>query len=881
MIQHQKMNRENCRGANAEIVHRTDAELVLAARHGDKRAFVEIVARHQSMVCGTALGILGDFAASEDAAQETFLSAWRKIRELREPARLRTWLFQIARNAALAQLRRRREHDDLESALVLAADSPNPDENAASEEEAALVRDALSKVPELYRVPLVLYYREGESVRAVAQELELSEDAVKQRLARGREMLREQVVGVIERVLTRTNPGPVFTMTIAAAIGALTAPTAVASGAFAGVGSVVSSASSTPVSTSILATMSASKPFLATATAIALLSIPVGYHFGGTHRANTVGPSVMPRPPESLTGRGNKFESALFAEWRELHDKHGTNAAAMPALYKAIGEIADPFRRDALHTALVAEWVEVDPAAGLRFFFEHGRSSRQRRQFFQEWLALDARVAVDALLAQEGWESLGREYLVEIARRAPERVAGIVSRVPKGESFHFNREVNEAFAVLAETDLERARATAETITGPNRSEALAGVARVDAKRDFDAAIAWARKFPEGLERDEMIRSALIGQAAIDPVAALDQLDLVGPGGRQLVASSRTAAQVLAEAGKANYDAAVKWLVAHPGRVSRDDIHGLNGPVTERLNADAAGFLTTSFNEGSLETIMPAVESALINLATGQWQTVWEWTKSQPKTDLTERLRIRVLTAAAHSDPDLALKLAQDIPHGAEGDSELQRLAGGLFPGGYLLHRFDTLVEQAPDRLRPVLVKTAFQSLGLKVDDPHAWIQRLDLLPKESRAEGIAGIAHAWTMRYPEEAVAWADTLRPGEERNAAVAAIAKSWARHDAHAAAEWVSQMPSSAERDDGAQSLVLEVADERPTEAWNWALSIADPAKQKAAAAHAAKAMWLRDPATAEHWIDRGPFAPEIRAELRLMLDPAGAAVMKERGK
>src|SRR5207249_7628084 len=115
-----------------------DAELVHAARRGDKRAFVEIVARHQSMVCGIALGILGDFAASEDAAQEAFLTAWRKFHELREPERLRAWLAQIARNAALGQLRRKRGHDALDGVLELADESPLPDETAATEDEAAL-----------------------------------------------------------------------------------------------------------------------------------------------------------------------------------------------------------------------------------------------------------------------------------------------------------------------------------------------------------------------------------------------------------------------------------------------------------------------------------------------------------------------------------------------------------------------------------------------------------------------------------------------------------------------------------------------------------------------------------------------------------------------
>src|SRR3954467_10921663 len=114
----------------------SDAELVHAARRGDKRAFVEIVARHQAMVCGIALGILGDFAASEDAGQEAFLTAWRKFHDLREPERLRGWLAQIARNSALGHLRRNRAYDPLEDEPGLADQSPTPDQVAVNEEEA-------------------------------------------------------------------------------------------------------------------------------------------------------------------------------------------------------------------------------------------------------------------------------------------------------------------------------------------------------------------------------------------------------------------------------------------------------------------------------------------------------------------------------------------------------------------------------------------------------------------------------------------------------------------------------------------------------------------------------------------------------------------------
>src|SRR5712691_10482839 len=109
-----KPNSSSARDDSASL---PDAELVRAARRGEKRAFVEIVVRHQAMVCGIALGILGDFAASEDAGQEAFLTAWRKIHEIRDPERLRAWLGQIARNAALGQLRCKRGHESWDEGL--------------------------------------------------------------------------------------------------------------------------------------------------------------------------------------------------------------------------------------------------------------------------------------------------------------------------------------------------------------------------------------------------------------------------------------------------------------------------------------------------------------------------------------------------------------------------------------------------------------------------------------------------------------------------------------------------------------------------------------------------------------------------------------------
>ena len=77
------------------------------------------------------------------------------------------------------------------------------------DEEAILWRE-MQKIPEIYREPLILFYRQHRSIEHVAVALDLSEDVVRQRLSRGRKLLHEQVLAFVESTLTRTNPGPTF-----------------------------------------------------------------------------------------------------------------------------------------------------------------------------------------------------------------------------------------------------------------------------------------------------------------------------------------------------------------------------------------------------------------------------------------------------------------------------------------------------------------------------------------------------------------------------------------------------------------------------------------------------------------------------------------------
>jgi RNA polymerase sigma factor (sigma-70 family) len=205
------------------VAANNDVELVSESLSGNRDAFGQIVARYQSLVCSLAFSATGSLSQSEDLAQETFITAWKQLAGLREPEKLRAWLCGIARNLINNSLRRQGREpshraESLEEISETHSLEPLPAEQAISNEEAAILWRSLERIPEIYREPLVLFYREHQSIEAVAQNLDLSEDAVKQRLSRGRKLLHEQVLAFVEGALERTNPGKIFTIGVLAAL---------------------------------------------------------------------------------------------------------------------------------------------------------------------------------------------------------------------------------------------------------------------------------------------------------------------------------------------------------------------------------------------------------------------------------------------------------------------------------------------------------------------------------------------------------------------------------------------------------------------------------------------------------------------------------------
>jgi RNA polymerase sigma factor (sigma-70 family) len=207
-----------------------DARLVELSRAGQREAFGLLVARYQSPVCAFAYGACGNLAQSEDLAQETFIIAWRKLGDLQEPAKFKGWLYGIARNLINSAFRAQTRNplagaEELEESLDVPAGAATPAGQAMSREEERILWRSLEEIPEAYREPLILFYREQQSIERVAAILDLSEEAVRQRLSRGRKMLQERVVAFVEGALARTAPGNPFTLGVMSVLPGLTTAT--------------------------------------------------------------------------------------------------------------------------------------------------------------------------------------------------------------------------------------------------------------------------------------------------------------------------------------------------------------------------------------------------------------------------------------------------------------------------------------------------------------------------------------------------------------------------------------------------------------------------------------------------------------------------------
>ena len=174
-----------------------DDGLVRRARDGDRGAFEELVRRTTRLVYSRLYLETGDPQLSEDLVQETYLRAYRSIRQVTDPAGFRAWLLAIAQSVVIDTYRRgaakRRAAPPRTSQEALDHVPAPADESPDLTERREKVRVILQGMPEEYRLPLMLRYIDGADYGTITLQLGLTAGALRGLLYRGLQLLRRAV----------------------------------------------------------------------------------------------------------------------------------------------------------------------------------------------------------------------------------------------------------------------------------------------------------------------------------------------------------------------------------------------------------------------------------------------------------------------------------------------------------------------------------------------------------------------------------------------------------------------------------------------------------------------------------------------------------------
>src|SRR5271169_4829954 len=181
-----------------------DAALMLRVKRGDRAAFTELVEKYKQPVMNFVHRSLRDETEAEDVAQQVFLQVFKSRTRYERTAKFSTWLFTIARNLCLNELRRRSRHpaESLEESHAEHEDQPArqyedkkinlPAENVLHGELVGKIEEALAGLPEIQRTAILLCRQDELSYEEIADVLGCSLSATKSLIHRGRETLKEK-----------------------------------------------------------------------------------------------------------------------------------------------------------------------------------------------------------------------------------------------------------------------------------------------------------------------------------------------------------------------------------------------------------------------------------------------------------------------------------------------------------------------------------------------------------------------------------------------------------------------------------------------------------------------------------------------------------------
>jgi RNA polymerase sigma-70 factor (ECF subfamily) len=169
---------------------RKDAALIESIAEGNKRALQVLLARHNQRVYRFVWRLTQDASAAEDIASEVFFEVWRSADRFQSKSTVSTWLLAIARNKAIAMLRRRKHEElDDDEAAAIADPSSDPEGALDKKNHSALLQRSLTELSPVHRQVIDLVYYHEKSIAEVAEIVDAPQNTVKTRMFHARKQL--------------------------------------------------------------------------------------------------------------------------------------------------------------------------------------------------------------------------------------------------------------------------------------------------------------------------------------------------------------------------------------------------------------------------------------------------------------------------------------------------------------------------------------------------------------------------------------------------------------------------------------------------------------------------------------------------------------------
>nr|WP_317358085.1 sigma-70 family RNA polymerase sigma factor [uncultured Tyzzerella sp.] len=177
----------------------TDYELVQKCLNGEKEYFSEIITRHKNLVYSVVLRMVNNQDDANDLAQEVFIKVYKNLDKYFPDFKFSTWIVKITTNHVIDYRRKKKyETVPMEEVEYKLIEENTPEQDCLEKEERQVLNQLLNNLPDIYKVPIILYHQQGLSYQEIAEAINEPLSKVKNRIFRGRKILKEELLKMKE-----------------------------------------------------------------------------------------------------------------------------------------------------------------------------------------------------------------------------------------------------------------------------------------------------------------------------------------------------------------------------------------------------------------------------------------------------------------------------------------------------------------------------------------------------------------------------------------------------------------------------------------------------------------------------------------------------------